>query len=168
MDDERPSELISRTAKSYGESFTAHLLEQYKVYVQSAENVSSRRVASGRFMLTLSVAVVALYGLQAEGFGEDWLALLVPSAGIAVSMLWYLIITSHANLNRVKFELIQELEQHLPAALYTREWQLAGQGQGKNYRAISTIERWIPILFGVLHAAFAVSIGLAIAGVVNL
>ena len=68
------------------ESFTSHLLEQYKLYVQSAENVSSRRVASGRFMLTLSVAIVALYGLQAERLAEGWLALLIPAAGIGLSL----------------------------------------------------------------------------------
>ena len=160
--------LIGRTEEDYGESFTSHLLEQYKLYVQSAENVSSRRVASGRFMLTLSVAIVALYGLQAERLAEGWLALLIPAAGIAVSVLWYLIISSHANLNRVKFEIIHGLEQHLPAAVYVREWQLADHDQGKSYRAISTIERWIPVLFGVIHTVFAAVIGLEIANVFNL
>ena len=36
---------------TYGDSFNAHVLEQYKLYVQSAENVSARRVASNRYML---------------------------------------------------------------------------------------------------------------------
>ena len=33
-------------------------------------------------------------------------------------VLWFLIIKSHADLNRVKFNVIHEFEQHLPAAMY--------------------------------------------------
>ena len=39
--------------------------------------------------------------------------------------------------------------------------------KGKTYRAVTTIERWIPILFAVLHVVLAVMIILAIAGVVD-
>ena len=39
-------------AEDYGGSFKADLLEQYKLYVQSAENVSARRVQSSRYLLT--------------------------------------------------------------------------------------------------------------------
>ena len=82
-------------------------------------------------------------------------------------MLWYLIIKSHADLNHIKFKVIHELEQHLPAALYKHEWHLAEEGHGKTYRAVTTIERWIPILFAVLHVVLAVMIILAIAEVVD-
>ena len=82
-------------------------------------------------------------------------------------MLWYLIIKSHADLNRIKFKMIHELEQHMPAALYKYEWHLAQEGRGKTYRAVTTIERRIPILFAVLHVVLAVMIILAIAGVVD-
>ena len=87
--------------------------------------------------------------------------------GIPVSLLWYLIIKSHSDLNRVKFEVIHEFEQHLPAAMYKHEWWLAGEGRGKTYRAVTTIERWIPILFGVLHIVLAIIITLAIVGVLD-
>ena len=33
--------------------------------MQSAENVSARRIASSRYLLTLNTALVALYGIQA-------------------------------------------------------------------------------------------------------
>ena len=82
-------------------------------------------------------------------------------------MLWYLIIKSHANLNRVKFDVIHEFEQHLPAAMYKYEWHLAEEGQGKTYRAVTTIERWIPILFAALHVVLAIMITFAIAGVLD-
>ncbi len=158
---------MHQSKDTYGGSFHADLLEQYKAYVQSAENVSARRVASNRFMLSINTALVALYGLQSANFGQGYWTLLIPVMGIPVSALWYLIIKSHADLNRIKFNVIHELEQHLPSAMYKHEWKLAEEGQGKIYRAVTSIERWIPILFTVLHVALAVMIILAIAGVVD-
>lgn len=158
---------MHHTEASYGESFKAHLLEQYKLYVQSAENVSARRVNSNRYLLTLNAALIALYGLQSAGFGQSYWTLLIPIIGIPVSLLWYLIIKSHADLNRIKFDLIHEMEQHLPAVMYQYEWKLAEQGQGKAYRAVTAIERWLPRLFAVLHVLLGTIIILNAAGVLD-
>ena len=132
-------------------TFDATLLEQYKLYVQSAENVSARRVASSRYLLTVNAALVALYGLQSGFLDPPWLAVLVPILGMLVSVLWHRIITSHRDLNAVKFAIIHELEQKLPVALYTHEWRLADGGRGKRYRSVTDIERWIPLTFFALH-----------------
>ena len=129
--------LFNHSEGTYGDSFNAHLLEQYKLYVQSAENVSARRVASSRYLLTINAALVALYGFQSADFGESWWMLGVPIVGVIVSVLWFLIIKSHADLNRVKFKIIHELEEHLPAAIYEHEWQLAESGRGKAYRGVA-------------------------------
>lgn len=164
MADQPGRRLIHLEKEAYGETFGKDLLEQYKLYVQSAENVSARRVASSNYLLTLNTALVALYGFQSAGFGENLWALAVPGVGIAVSLLWRSIIRSHADLNRVKFDIIHEFERYLPAAMYRYEWQLAEEGQGKVYRAVTTIERRIPALFVVLHVALAIIIVLELAG----
>ena len=157
---ERPGEGAVRCSRdAYGETFTTDLLEQYKLYVQSAEHVSARRLASSRLLLALNAGLAALYGIRPEGFESGW-ALSVPVLGIVVSHLWSRIIRSHRELNRVKFALIHELEQHLPAAPYTCEWRLAEQGRGRSYRAVTDIERWLPWTFLVLHAVLL--IGLAV------
>ena len=149
---DRPGEgVVRRSRDTYGETFTANLLEQYKLYVQSAEHVSARRLASSRLLLALNAGLAALYGIRPEGFGQSWWAVAVPVLGIAVSLLWSRIIRSHKELNRVKFELIHEIERHLPAAPYTCEWRLAGPGRGRSYRAVTDIERWLPWTFLVLH-----------------
>ena len=167
MDTQNCEALIRHNEESYGESFKAYLLEQYKLFVQSAENVSTRRVASNRYLLTLNAALVALYGLQSANFGQGYWTLLIPAIGVSVSVLWYRIIQSHADLNNIKFKVIHELEQHLPAAMYKYEWHLLEKGQGKTYRAVTTIERWIPIVFAGLHVGLAIMIVLAIVGVVD-
>ena len=159
--------LINNTKESYGDTFGSDLLEQYKLYVQSAENVSGRRVASNRYLLTLNAALVALYGVQSANFGQGYWTLLIPVIGIPVSLLWYLIIKSHADLNRIKFKVIHELERHLPATMYKYEWHLAQEGRGKTYRAVTTIEQWLPILFAALHIVLGIMVILAIAGVMD-
>ncbi len=73
-----------------------------------------------------------------------------------------------ADLNRVRFNVIHELEQRLPAAIYKYEWQLAEEGKGKTYRAVTNIERWIPALFGVMHVVLGIVIILSVCGVVDL
>ena len=154
----RPGEGVVRCSRdAYGETFTADLLEQYKLYVQSAEHVSARRLASSRLLLALNAGLAALYGIRPEGF-ESWWAVTVPILGIAVSLLWSRIIRSHKDLNRVKFALIHELERHLPAAPYTCEWRLAEQGRGRTYRAVTDIERWLPWTFLVLHAVLLIAL----------
>ena len=167
MSEESENSLLQFAEGDYGGSFNADLLEQYKLYVQSAENVSARRVASSRYLLTLNAALVALYGIQYAGFGQSYWALVVPVVGVPVSLLWFLIIKSHADLNRVKFEVIHELERHLPAALYRYEWRLAEDGRGKSYRAVTKIERWIPILFAALHVILGTMVILAISGAMD-
>ncbi len=71
---------------------------------------------------------------------------------------------SHADLNRVKFDVIHEFDQHLPTAMYNYEWTLAEEGKGKTYRAVTTLERWIPILFSALHVVLAIMTILTIVG----
>ena len=168
MADQPSSSLIHIAEEPYGNTFRTDLLEQYKLYVQSAENVSARRVASSNYLLTLNTALVALYGFQSAGFGKSYGTLLVPIIGALVSLIWFLIIKSHADLNRVKYDLIHEFERHLPAAPYKCEWHLANEGKGKTYRAVTTIERWIPGLFAALHVALAIIIGLELAGCIGL
>lgn len=157
----RPGEGVVRCPKEdFGDSFAGALVEQYKLYVNSAENVSARRIASSRLFLALNAGLVALYGIQPSGFARNGWALAVPLVGIAVCLLWDRIIRSHRDLNSVKFDLIQEIERHLPATPYTSEWRLVKQGKGKTYREVTGIERWIPWTFLVLHVVLLVALAI--------
>ena len=162
---DKGKDLFRFTDETYAGSFNTDLLEQYKLYVQSAEHVSARRVAASRYLLTLNTALVALYGFQYVGLGQSYWAVLISVIGILFSLLWFLIIKSHANLNRIKFDVIHQFEQHLPAAMYQYEWRLAEGGQGKSYRAVTTFEKWIPILFTMFHVGSGVFVTLSLIGI---
>ena len=152
--------LIRQTKEEYGDSWRSDLFEQYKMYVESAEKISERRVAANNYLLTVNAFLVTLYGLLAASpYMGSW-AVLVPVAGILVSLTWYRIITSYRDINTVKFGVIHELEQQLPAALYDYEWQKAEGGRGKTYHPLSHLERWVPIIFIGLYVLLAIIGGL--------
>lgn len=46
--------LITCSEASYGERFHDHLLEQYKLYVESARHVSDRRESANNYFLTIN------------------------------------------------------------------------------------------------------------------
>jgi hypothetical protein len=50
------------------------------------------------------------------------------------------------------------MEEHLPVALYAHEWQLAGEGRGTFYSAVTHREKWIPIVFVALHSILLISL----------
>lgn len=151
MAEETLPNLIRQTRESYGESFNATLFEQYRLYVASAEKISERRVSANNYLLTVNASLVTLYGLLATSQCGSYWTTLVPVAGVLVSLTWYRIITSYRDLNTVKFKVIHEIEQQMPAALYEYEWEVADKGQGKAYHPLSHLEQWIPIIFMTLH-----------------
>ena len=149
------SELFNFRAGSYPtypEPFRQSLLEQYKLCLQSADAASGRREASNRYLITLNVALVALYGLQSAGSVNLYLLVPVAIAGLIVSFLSLHIIGGYKKLNTAKFDVILELEQYLPAAALGYEWELLKQPpKGRAYWPVSDLERHIYWVFGGLH-----------------
>jgi hypothetical protein len=156
MPKESIHQLIQHTKESYGDSFQADLFAQYKFYVESAEKISERRVSANNYLLTVNAFLVTLYGLVAASSFNIYWTILVPFAGVLVSLTWFRIITSYRDLNTVKFKVIHELEQHMPAALYAYEWKKAEEGRGKAYHPLTHLERWVPIIFIVLYVLLGV------------
>ena len=146
---------VRATRREYGGTFNADLLEQYKLYVQSAENISSSRIATSRYLLTLNAALLALYGLQLSNSDSGYLALAIPVTGVLVSVLWHKIIKSYGNLNGIKFIIIHKLEEHLPATLFKTEWDVVQNKSGKPYTPVTKIERYLPPLFAAAHVVLA-------------
>ena len=151
--------LLRSPAEGYGAEYRTHLIEQYKIYVEMANYVSQRRVDTNKYLLTVNAFLVTLYGLSSSLnslIQKGLWVYVVPLSGIAVCLAWLAIIKSHRDLNAVKFKVIHELEQHLPAALYDRGWELAEEGKGNTYRSISHIDQIIPWVFAALYAVLAI------------
>ncbi|HEV8413029.1 MAG TPA: hypothetical protein VGQ49_05510 [Bryobacteraceae bacterium] len=143
--------LISCPASTYGDLFQPHLLEQYKLYVQSVQQVSDRREKANNYFFAINSSLIALYAVASAAFGNQLWYGVLPVVGCLVSLTWYSLVSSYKNLNTSKFRIIHELERHLPAALFRSEWEVCGYGAGTKYRPLTHIERIIPMLFGFLY-----------------
>ena len=149
--------LFRSTPKEYGPEYQEHVLELYKLYVQSADNISSRRHSANVFFLGVNTAIIAASGyIAAVGgfyFLEGDYSWVLAVAGIVLCIAWYMLVRAYKNLNSAKFKVIHALEEKLPVSLYDAEWELVGRGKNpKLYRPFTDIEVWIPPVFILLHS----------------
>lgn len=149
------NKLFVSTSDKYGDKYIEHLLEQYKIYINSAEKISDRRQKSNEFFLGLNSILVALLGLaatRANGLEITNLLILSSIAGTTLCYLWYRIIYSYRCLNSGKFKVIHAIERRLPLALYDTEWEALGRGNNKKiYWPFSHIELFVPWIFIMIY-----------------
>lgn len=140
------------------------VLEIYKLAVEMADRVSSRRTAANAFFLTLHGGLAATIGIlgQATTSEESLYLLIAPIAGLALSAAWFLLLRSYRDLNKAKFAVITELEAQLPIQIFANEWdQLKKdpvQGWRARYAEQGTVERFVPVVFAVLYGAAIVRV----------
>lgn len=142
------------TIKDYGEKFKDHLLEQYKLYVEMADRISTRRVQANRFYISLLSGLLALLSvvISRSIFAEihNALFLAVSILGLSICFLWYITINSYRQLNSGKFIVIHEIEQQLPFPCYNREWKILGEGKKRRkYFQLTRIEKFVPFILAV-------------------
>lgn len=157
MSDELKNRLFVSAADKYGDKYIEHLLEQYRIYVESAEKISDRRQKTNEFFLGLNTALVGLLGFlstRPSGEGAEMEAAfgVASLAGVIICFFWYRIIRSYKGLNSAKYEVIHLIEGRLPLALYDTEWDILERGTNKKtYWPFSHIELMIPWIFICLY-----------------
>lgn len=135
------------------------LLEQYRIAVSSADNVSARREGSNKYYLSVNsiLAGVALYNGDSSGLSE-WVVIGLSIFGIVVSVVWWFALADYRALNSAKFNLIHKMEKDLPFAFFTEEWKLLKKGEDfKAYNKLSRVERTLPAIFGVVYIVLIVA-----------
>jgi hypothetical protein len=137
------------------ERYQATILEQYKLCVEMADRISARRALANAFFLTLNSLVITSLSAGRTALAHSprgWLALGL-AAVLAQCGIWILLL-SYRQLNSAKFRVIAALEQHLPAAPFSRaEWQSLGSGRDwRTHLPLTRIERWLPLLFATGYA----------------
>jgi hypothetical protein len=148
--------LLSVAEKDYGEQYHAHLLEQYKQYLELADKISERRSAANTFFLTVNTGILSAFGIA--NFLEQKTSPLVfiigGVAAILLSYSWYRLIRSYRDLNTAKFKVVHEIEEHLPVRPYEAEWEALGRGKNKKlYWPFTHIENYVPWIFILLYGA---------------
>jgi len=153
--------LFIALSEKYGDKYIEHLLEQYRVYIASAERISDRRQKSNDFFLALNTALVALLGFVATKASPATISsilIIAPIAGAAMCYLWYEIIKSHKKLNDAKYRVLHVIESRLPMALYDTEWEILGRGKDTSkYWAFTHIELLVPWIFIAIYVVLFIS-----------
>ena len=130
-----------------------HILEQYKMYVESAEKVSDRRSNLNTFYLSLTTTIAGVIGYLKTNTinNSEYLIVALSISGILICIYWVNLLENYRKLNSGKFKVIHEIEKELPLNLYEYEWEKLGKGNDpKLYKKLSNVEKIIPFIFGVL------------------
>ena len=132
------------------------IMEQYRLYVESADKVSQLRANANSFYITVNTLLLAFLGMKYHEIDECFLYVIL-FAGVLLSIVWFLNIRYYRALNTAKFKVIHILESKLPFQPYVSEWEFLKNGESKKcYVPISHVEKCVPIIFGILY----LSIGL--------
>ena len=144
----------------YGSDHGAHLLAQYKLYVQMADKISERRQTANTFFLAINSAIVTMLGIvwpRAGGLiGMSWYVI-IGLAGLILCYSWYRLLRSYRDLNSGKFRVVHAIEKYLPIRPYDAEWTSIGRGQNPRlYLPFTHIETTVPWVFFLLYIALIV------------
>jgi plasmid replication initiation protein len=134
------------------------LIEQYKLYLEMTDRISARRHTANSFFQsinTLMVGVVGYLRTFTQTTIDSVIILMIPLAGIILCYIWYRLIRSYRDLNKIKFKVIHEIEKKLPISPYDAEWELMERGKNRKlYLPFTEIEMKVPLIFMGIHFLF--------------
>jgi hypothetical protein len=151
--------LLSVSETNYGDSYQAHLLDQYKQYLNMADRISDRRSAANTFFLALNTGLLSAFGI-ANLTSQKTAPVLFIAGSISAIILcysWYRLVRAYGDLNTAKFRVVHEIENYLPIRPFEAEWEAVGKGRDKKlYYPFTQIENKVPFAFISLHACIIV------------
>ncbi len=162
------AEGLWNTLDGYGSNgkYCEHVLEQYKLYVDSANKISDRRNLANSFFLTLHTLLVGIAGFAfKEGTTVVSTLFIIPPllAVLTLCYAWWRLIKSYRQLNTGKFSVIAEYEKRLPSRPHNAEWNALGDGKDSSlYKPLTEVENLVPLIFGLIYIMIAGAILLAV------
>jgi len=131
------------------------LLEQYKAYLTDVANIGTRYTTANAFYISIISALLAILALVKKGEALERVDILlyitVPIFAILLCFVWHDTIDFYGATFKMKFDVLQEMEQELPFRIFQREEQLRQPG-----RRITTNERWIPFILAIPFAVLLI------------
>lgn len=134
------------------------LLEQYKIFSDSAEKLVTRRQSMNSFYLSANTALITIGAtVFALSEGDNMIskliiviALSVP--GLLLNISWLKILKSYFINNRGKMKVLSMMEKHLAASLYDAEWKAMKNRYSKErYVSFTESEKKLPQVFIVFY-----------------
>ena len=134
-------------SKGFSPEYNQLLLEQYRIMVNTSENLMERRQSTGNLYTTICSTLIAFVGAT---FGFENLLISAFSsllAGVIITILcfnWKASLASYELNNEGKFAVINEIEKHLPADMFECEYRY---NTLNGIRSYSTREKRLPLIF---------------------
>lgn len=137
------------------------LLEQYKVFLQTSEDLVSRRQNVNNFYISINSALMATFGiiwaLDILPIYMFFTGLLMSMVGIILSLSWIKLLAAYGDLNSSKMKIISYIEKQLPASLYDAEWAaLSDKLNKRKYVSFTNSEKRVPVLFIVIYICISI------------
>lgn len=128
--------------------------EQYKIMVNSSEELIKRRQVMNTFFLTLNLGICSAVGITLTKDVNYAFLLILSMIGLIASYSWRKMIKSFGQLNSGKFKVINAMEQYLSASIFKAEWIALGEGKDKNkYSTFTNVEQNMPNILAVIYLA---------------
>lgn len=90
-------------------------LDQYKAYLSDLGNIGTRYTTSNGFYLSVITALMGILALTKVGEiferPKTYLGLVVSVFAVLVCLVWRRSVTDYAELFKIKFEVLREMEQ---------------------------------------------------------
>ena len=137
------------------------LLEQYKVFLQTSEDLVSRRQNVNNFYISINSALMAAFGiiwaLDILPIYKFFTGMLLSIVGIILSISWIKLLASYGDLNSSKMKIISYIEKQLPASLYDAEWAaLSDKLNKRKYVSFTNSEKRVPLLFIIVYICVSI------------
>ncbi len=101
-------------------------LEQYRIYLQLLDRIADRRQSANSFFLKINTGLC----------------------------FWLRLVRSYRYLKAAKFRVVEAIEEQLPLAPFTAEWNaLRKDSDSRQYIPLTNLEVWIPRSFIILYTA---------------
>ena len=123
------------------------LFDQYRLYVEMANEVSNRREKANKFYILIISLFITIFS-TITSITHEIIIFIVPIIIIpSIGYTWMKNIESYSTLNHGKFDVITEIENKLPAKGFTIEWELI---ELYNHNELTKIEKKIPIIVSII------------------
>lgn len=139
------------------------LMEQYKMFVQTSEDLVSRKQSVNTFYVTLNslflsaiVSVICVAGDSLLFADNSMIVYLISGflsvIGIVICSSWVTLLNSYADLNASKMAIISCIEERLAVKLFDTEWALLTRRIGKRkYQSFTVKEIGVARIFLYLY-----------------
>ena len=142
------------------------LLDQYKMFQKTSEDLISRRQSVNSFYISVNSALVGLLGVimgLVEAPVKFYVVFFMCIVGLILDISWSSILEAYGTLNAAKMKVINLIEEQLPVALYDVEWRIMSDKlNNKKYVSFTDSEKRIPKIFALVYGVIMVGIAVIV------